>query len=58
MPGESEFWRMNNTLTTNEDMRLLTAYFAKLDAMVNKMTHVFISSRTGSDQQLARQLYE
>ena len=45
-------------LTTNEDMRLLTAYFAKLDAMVNKMTHVFISYRTGSDRQLARQLYE
>ena len=45
-------------LTTNEDMRLLTAYFAKLDAMVNKMTHVFISYRTGSDRQLARRLYE
>jgi hypothetical protein len=39
-------------------MRLLTAYFAKLDAMVNKMTHVFISYRTGSDRQLARRLYE
>ena len=45
-------------LTSNEDMRLLTAYFAKLDAMVNKMTHVFISYRTGSDRQLARHLYE
>jgi hypothetical protein len=45
-------------LTTNEDMRLLTAYFDKLDAMVNKMTHVFISYRTGSDRQLARRLYE
>jgi hypothetical protein len=45
-------------LTTNEDMRLLTAYFSKLDAMVNKMTHVFISYRTGSDRQLARRLYE
>jgi hypothetical protein len=45
-------------LTTNEDMRLLTAYFTKLDAMVNKMTHVFISYRTGSDRQLARRLYE
>jgi hypothetical protein len=45
-------------LTTNEDMRLLTAYFAKLDAMVNKMTHVFISYRTGSDRQLARRLHE
>jgi hypothetical protein len=43
-------------LTSNEDMRLLTAYFAKLDAMVNKMTHVFISYRTGSDRQLARRL--
>jgi hypothetical protein len=45
-------------LTTNEDMRLLTSYFTKLDAMVNKMTHVFISYRTGSDRQLARRLYE
>jgi hypothetical protein len=45
-------------LTTNEDMRLLTAYFAKLDAMVNKMTHVFISYRTGSDRELARRLSE
>ena len=25
-------------LTTNDDMRLLAAYFSKLDAMVNKMT--------------------
>jgi hypothetical protein len=45
-------------LTTNEDMRLLTAYFSKLDALVNKMTHVFISYRTGSDRELARRLYE
>ena len=45
-------------LTSNADMRLLTAYFAKLDAMVNKMTHVFVSYRTGSDRQLARRLYE
>ena len=45
-------------LTSNDDMRVLTAYFAKLDAMVNKMTHVFISYRTGSDRQLARRLYE
>jgi hypothetical protein len=37
-------------LTTNEDMRLLTAYFAKLDAMVNKMSHVFISYRVASDR--------
>jgi hypothetical protein len=37
-------------------MRLLTAYFDKLDAMVNKMTHVFISYRTGSDRQLAPDL--
>jgi hypothetical protein len=45
-------------LTSNADMRLLTAYFTKLDAMVNKMTHVFISYRTGSDRQLARRLYD
>ena len=25
-------------LTTNDDMRLLAAYFSKLDTMVNKMT--------------------
>jgi hypothetical protein len=45
-------------LTTNEDMRLLTAYFDKLDAMVSKMTQVFISYRTGSDRELAWRLYE
>jgi hypothetical protein len=45
-------------LMSNEDMRLLTAYFAKLDAMVNKMTHVFISYRVASDRQLARRLYD
>ena len=39
-------------------MRLLTAYFAKLDAMVNKMSHVFISYRVASDRQLARRLYD
>lgn len=32
-------------LTSNDDMRLLQAYFSKLDAMVNKMTHVFIRCR-------------
>jgi hypothetical protein len=45
-------------LTTNDDMRLLTNYFTKLDAMVNKMTHVFISYRVASDRQLARRLYD
>jgi hypothetical protein len=45
-------------LTSNDDMRLLTAYFSKLDAMVNKMTHVFISYRVASDRQLARRLYD
>merc|ERR1740117_1910425 len=44
-------------LTTNDDMRLLAAYFSKLDAMVNKMSHVFISYRVASDRQLARRLY-
>eukprot|EP01051_Picozoa_sp_SAG22_P005397 SAG22_NODE_319_length_12493_cov_33.326475_3_plen_404_part_00 len=45
-------------LTTNDDMRLLAQYFSKLDAMVNKMNHVFISYRVASDRQLARRLYE
>ena len=45
-------------LTSNDDMRLLAAYFAKLDAMVNKMTHVFISYRVASDRQLARRLHD
>jgi hypothetical protein len=37
-------------------MRLLTTHFAKLDGIVNKMTHVFISYRVASDRQLARRL--
>ena len=32
-------------LTTNDDMRLLAAYFERLDNMVNKWSHVFISYR-------------
>ena len=45
-------------LTTNDDMRLLSAYFTKLDSMVNKMRHVFISYRMASDRQLARRLHD
>ena len=45
-------------LTSNDDMRLLAAYFSKLDAMVNKSSHVFISYRVASDRQLARRLYD
>ena len=45
-------------LTTNDDMRLLAQYFAKLDALVNKMNHVFISYRVASDRQLARRVYD
>ena len=45
-------------LTSNDDMRLLSEYFRRLDAMVNSMTHVMISYRSRSDRQLARRLYE
>eukprot|EP01051_Picozoa_sp_SAG22_P007109 SAG22_NODE_489_length_9845_cov_5.954550_9_plen_401_part_00 len=45
-------------LTSNDDMRLLAAYFSKLDALVNKSSHVFISYRVASDRQLARRLYD
>ena len=32
-------------LTTNDDMRLLAAYFERLENMVSKWSHVFISYR-------------
>ena len=45
-------------LTTNDDMKLLAAYFAQLENMVNKWSHVFISYRVASDRDLARRLYD
>ena len=45
-------------LTTNDDMRLLGAYFGRLENMVNKWSHVFISYRVASDRELARRLYD
>ena len=45
-------------LTTNDDMRLLTAYFARLENMVSKWSHVFISYRVASDRELARRLHD
>ena len=45
-------------LTTNDDMRLLAAYFGRLENMVNKWSHVFISYRVASDRDLARRLHE
>jgi hypothetical protein len=45
-------------LTTNEDLRLLASYFSKLENMVNKWSHVFISYRVASDRELARRLYD
>ena len=45
-------------LTSNDDMRLLAQYFSKLDALVNKMSHCFISYRVASDRQLARRMYD
>ena len=45
-------------LTTNNDMRMLAAYFTKLDTLVNKNSHIFISYRVASDRQLARRLYD
>jgi len=45
-------------LTTNDDMRLLGAYFGRLENMVNKWSHVFISYRVAADRDLARRLYD
>ena len=45
-------------LTSNDDMRLLAEYFTRLDAMVNKTSHVFISYRVASDRNLARRLHD
>ena len=45
-------------LTSNDDMRLLAEYFTRLDALVNKTSHVFISYRVASDRQLARRLHD
>eukprot|EP01051_Picozoa_sp_SAG22_P006426 SAG22_NODE_420_length_10739_cov_7.090320_12_plen_232_part_00 len=45
-------------LTTNREMRLLAQYFSKLDALVNKQSHAFISYRVASDRQLARRLFD
>jgi hypothetical protein len=45
-------------LTTNDDMRLLAAYFEKLENMVSKWSHVFISYRVASDRELARRLHD
>ena len=45
-------------LTTNDDIRLLAAYFEKLENMVNKWSHVFISYRVASDRDLAQRLHE
>ena len=45
-------------LTTNDDMRLLSSYFGRLENMVNKWSHVFISYRVASDRELARRLYD
>ena len=45
-------------LTSNDDMRLLSAYFGRLENMVNKWSHVFISYRVAADRELARRLYD
>jgi hypothetical protein len=45
-------------LTSNDDMRLLAAYFERLENMVSKWSHVFISYRVASDRELARRLYD
>eukprot|EP01045_Picozoa_sp_COSAG04_P005830 COSAG04_NODE_276_length_18405_cov_14.052278_6_plen_591_part_00 len=45
-------------LTSNDDMRLLSAYFGRLENMVNKWSHVFISYRVAADRDLARRLYD
>jgi hypothetical protein len=45
-------------LTTNDDMRLLAAYFETLENMVSKWSHVFISYRVASDRELARRLHD
>eukprot|EP01045_Picozoa_sp_COSAG04_P025551 COSAG04_NODE_3373_length_2879_cov_1.062950_1_plen_332_part_10 len=45
-------------LTTNDDLRLLSSYFERLENMVNRWSHVFISYRVASDRDLARRLYD
>ena len=45
-------------LTTNDDMRLLAAYFERLENMISKWSHVFISYRVAADRELARRLYD
>ena len=45
-------------LASSEDLKALAQYFGRLDAMVNKWSHVFISYRVASDRQLARRLYD
>ena len=45
-------------MTTNDDMRLLAAYFERLENMVSKWSHVFISYRVAADRDLARRLYD
>jgi hypothetical protein len=45
-------------LTTNDDMRLLQSYFNRLENLVNKWSHCFVSYRVASDRDLARRLYD
>ena len=45
-------------LTTNDDMRLLAAYFERLENMIKKWSHCFISYRVAADRDLARRLYD
>ena len=45
-------------LTSNDDMRLLAAFFERLENMVSKWSHVFISYRVASDSELARRLHD
>jgi hypothetical protein len=49
---------LNRGIVGNDHMKLLQEYFEEMDTMVNKWSHVFISYRVASDEELARQLYD
>ena len=49
-------WQLG--IASGAEIRLLADYIGKLDFVVNKTMHVFISYRVRADAELARTLYE
>jgi hypothetical protein len=45
-------------IASSTEVRLLAGHIAKLEHLVNKTTHVFISYRAAADAGLAQQLYD